>query len=392
MDKKFLFFFNNPWQAVPFIVVLLIFIGGFNILSASGDYELFFRHFGFACISSASAYFALRRGYSFWFQLPVLLALVAIVVGGLLLVAMTPDYAMVNGAKRWIYIGPISVQPSEFVKLIVIVLGAKYLGPLLDKNQKVSLLDFRNWSLKLWGTLLIGAAFTMLVYYQPDMGTAAIILGLTIMMYYLAGMKKVEIFLTLFSALGLLGFLAVAKSYRMDRFQAWFDPWAVRVGDGFQAVQSFITIGSGGWLGYPWGEGVAKLNLPEAHTDFAFAVFCNENGFLGFLFIVALIVILSIALYRIAVAAQNGTSFLLVSGISFLLVGQSIANMAMVCGILPVIGVPFPFISYGGSSMLLSIVAVALVYAVVREELTQASLPSRREDLHVVGRRWQHEK
>lgn len=386
MNKKFLIW-KNPWQAILWIVGTLMFIGCINSFSASYEYNYSVKYIVITAASIILTFFSFRKGYKRYLQDSSLLIFTLVLIGTLILVAVMG--LEVKGAKRWIYIGPFGFQPSEFVKLLVVIIGAKYLGPILDRNEELHLLDYRKW-----GSLGVALFFSGMVLFQPDMGTAAIILGLAVVMYYLAGMKKGEIAFSL--GLGISAMLLVAslKSYRLDRFRIWLDPWSDRLGDGYQSVQSFLAIGSGGIIGFPWGQGPSKLYLPEAHTDFAFAIFCQENGFVGCLFLVLVILIFSCALQRISVNAKSGTSFLLGSGISFLLVGQSIANMAMVCGLLPVIGVPFPFVSYGGSSLLTSILSLGFIYAIFREGSGSGGdgdLPSekRREKLQVVGRRGQ---
>ena len=156
------------------------------------------------------------------------------------------------------------------------------------------------------------------------------------------------------------------------------------------------AIGSGGLTGTNWGHGAAKFAyLPEAHTDFAFAVFCQENGFFGALILLLVFCLLGVAFYKITISTRDQKGFLLAAGVTFLIIGQAFANMAMVCGIFPVIGVPLIFISYGGSSMIISMAAIGLLLSVYDEEEKQQLLDAeppekRRSDLRVVGsRRWQ---
>jgi cell division protein FtsW len=163
--------------------------------------------------------------------------------------------------------------------------------------------------------------------------------------------------------------LALVAPYRLQRFLTWLDPWKDAQGSGYQLAQSILAIGSGGLVGVPWGQGSSKFfYLPEAHTDFAFAIFCQEWGFIGALLLIALFVIFARALIKVAGHTKDKRGFLLVSGVACLLVGQSAANMAMVCGIIPVIGVPLMFISYGGTSMVINMICIGLVLSVYRDE------------------------
>jgi len=157
--------------------------------------------------------------------------------------------------------------------------------------------------------------------------------------------------------------------YRLLRLTNWLDPWKDAQGNGYQLSQSLLAIGSGGATGLPWGQGVSKFfYLPESHTDFAFAIFCQEWGFLGAIILIALFVVFAAALVRIAFKARDPRAFILVSGVTILLVGQGIANMMMVTGCIPVIGVPLMFISYGGTNMVINMICIGLVLSVYRIE------------------------
>ena len=227
------------------------------------------------------------------------------------------------------------------------------------------------------------------------MGTAAIIVALVLGVYVIAGVPKWQ--LAGIFGVGGLAIIAttLASSYRMGRVQVWFDPWLDPRGKGYQMVQSLLAIGSGGLTGTPWGHGAGKFfYLPEAHTDFAFAIFCQENGFLGAMFLLLLFALLGLAFCNITINARDRRGFLLAGGVTFLIIGQAVANMAMVCGILPVIGVPLIFISYGGSSMVLSMAAIGLLLSVYDEEVKEAeqeAMPpeERRDNLRMVrNERW----
>ena len=287
--------------------------------------------------------------------------------------------------------GPISIQPSEFAKLVVIMLAAKYLGIMLRKGQRVSLFAPGDHRMVLAATLI----YAVLVYKQPDLGTAAIIVTLMLGVYIIAGVPKGQL-VCILGASGLLAVVAtLASSYRMERVQVWFNPWLDPRGKGYQMVQSLLAIGSGGLTGTHWGQGAGKFfYLPEAHTDFAFAIFCQENGFVGALILIILFALLGFAFCTITINAKDRRGFLLAGGVTFLIIGQAVANMAMVCGILPVIGVPLVFISYGGSSMVLSMAAIGLLLSVYDDEVQEAeheALPpeERRDNLRMVrNERW----
>ena len=292
----------------------------------------------------------------------------------------------VKGAQRWIILGPISFQPSEFVKLGVILIGASYLGRLMEKGRKPHLYR-TNVNLGFLLALILAA----LVYKQPDMGTAAIILSLMLVLYLVAGMPWKEVFVVGGLSLAAIVLMIVREPYRFNRVKVWFNPWLDPQGNGYQTVQSLVSIGSGGLFGNHFGLGSGKFfYLPEAHTDFAFAIFCQEWGFLGAMFLILLFVLLSASMYTIAKETRDRKGFLLVTGVNFFVVGQAFANMAMVCGLLPVIGVPLSFISYGGTSLIATLMSIGLVMSVYRQELLRRKKEQQADSLPPFRRPYGH--
>lgn len=389
---------ENPKNLIYFLVVLLMGIGSINVLSASfldaqnmfdNSAYFFIRYIIYAVISFTAMYIVSKMNYKYFLDDNVLKYGYFIVLG--LLIAVDVVGITNKGAQRWLHLGPLSIQPSELAKIMVIMLSAKILGDTLQKGYHVSLISGRG---------VKGVAATMilcaLVYAQPDLGTAAIIAALMLCVYIIAGIPSVQIVSIMGIALAGATFLTVFTPYRMQRIKVWFDPWLDEMGAGYQMVLSLLTIGSGGLFGTDWGQGSGKyLYLPEAHTDFAFAVFCQENGFIGAVGLMILFILLGMALFKIAVSAKDKRGFLLAAGISLLIVGQAVCNMAMVCGIFPVIGVPLVFISYGGTSMLISTVSIGLALSVYNQEQKERRMEAvgeqipqdRRSNLRVVGRR-----
>ncbi len=373
MNKKFLIW-DNAKDAMLSLVLFLMLIGCVNVFSASfveaesmfkSGYHYLFRYILFAVTGFFIMwYVGYKMDYHSFFRYK------GLIYAGMFaaLVYVDAFSRSVKGAQRWIILGPISFQPSEFVKLGVLIIGASYLGKLMEKGRKPHLykMDVNQAFL---GALLLAA----LVYKQPDMGTAAIILALMLVLYFVAGMPGKEMAAVLGLGLGAAALMIIREPYRFNRVKVWFDPWVDPQGAGYQTVQSLVSIGSGGLIGNPLGMGTGKFfYLPEAHTDFAFAIFCQEWGFLGALFLMVLFILLCASMYAIAKETRDRSGFLLVTGANFFLVGQAVANMAMVCGILPVIGVPLTFISYGGTSLWASLIAVGLVISVYRHELKTA--------------------
>lgn len=398
MKTSFLRFWKNPVQLIYMVMAILLVIGGINVFSASyvmamdmfnsGWYYLL-RYFIFAGLGLLAMNIVRRVGYKIWLHKYLLWGAFLIVFVMLLAVDLLD--VSTKGASRWLYLGPFSVQPSEFAKLVVIMLAAKYLGRMMRRGERVSLFAAGDHR------LVIAAAVTYaaLVYKQPDLGTAAIICGLAFGVYMIAGIPGWQVLLVLGG--GSLGAViaTLTSPYRLERVKVWFDPWLDQAGAGYQMVQSLLAIGSGNLIGTHWGHGAGKFfYLPEAHTDFAFAIFCQENGFFGAMLLMLLFGLLGYAFCTITSSTRDKQGFLLAGGVTFLIVGQAVANMAMVCGILPVIGVPLIFISYGGSSMMLSMAAIGLLLSVYDEEARRAetdALPpeERRDGLRVVrNERW----
>lgn len=356
-----LWFSDN--EAVLYIMLALILIGAINIFSASfvqasknfHDSYFFIKRHGISFLLGLGALFfmsALRyQATRYW--IPIMY------VGSLaLLTAVHFIGVEVNGARRWINIG-FQFQPSELAKVTAFLLTAAYLGSRVDRSRPISLLSVP--------LLFIGVLFVF-VMKQPDMGTAVIVIGISLLQYIVAGIPREQLLLLIGGGGGAFAYLAMAASYRADRIAAWLDPWAYSQGIGYQSVQGLLAIGSGGFLGTGFGMGASKfLYLPEAHTDFAYAVLCQEMGFLGALAVIALFALLAYYGVRIAMKAPDGFGKMLAIGVLGLIVGQAIINIAMVSGLAPVVGVPLPFISFGGTSLIVNMAAIGMLLNIGRQ-------------------------
>lgn len=394
MKKRFLLW-DNPRQAIYMLMFILLLAGGVNVYSASfvsaqdmfssGWYYLG-RYFLFAAGGMVAIHIVRSIGYRrilnkrFLWYCYVLTFLMLLYV----------DYMGIanKGATRWIYLGPFSIQPSEIAKLVIILLAARYLGSAMKRGQRVELFTGECAHVT-YATLAVVA----LVVKQPDLGTAAIIVALLIGVFVIADLAKKWI-VGIIGA-GLVGavVLTITSPYRWERIKVWFDPWLDERGSGYQMVQSLLAIGSGGLTGTEWGHGAGKFfYLPEAHTDFAFAIFCQENGLLGAALLLLVFAVMGAAFYRISISTRDPKGFLLAAGVTFLIIGQAFANMAMVCGILPVIGVPLIFISYGGSSMLISMCAIGLLLSVYDEEERQMAVDAQTPEERRASFRFVHSR
>jgi cell division protein FtsW len=352
----------SPGEAVFYIVLMLFAIGTINVFSASfvlagqllnDSYFFLKRHLVAFVLGLAGMAVLVRldyrqiKNYLPLFVLAVLAMLLAVHVSGV----------DANGARRWLRLG-FKFQPSELAKLAAVLMAASYIGPRLEKGLPVTVF---SWPVVVTGVM---GAFVLL---QPDMGTAAVIVGLCLLLYLPSGIPRRQVYGLLFCAAMGTVYLVYAAAYRAERIMAWLDPWSYEQTSGYQTVQALLAIGSGSFFGTGLGMGASKFHyLPEAHTDFAFAVLCQEMGFAGATLVLALFAALAWYGIKTALRARDGFGMMVATGATFLIVGQAVGNIAMVCGLLPVTGVPLPFISFGGTSLFVNLLAAGLVISVSR--------------------------
>lgn len=265
----------------------------------------------------------------------------------------------INGARRWLRLWPSTFQPSEFVKFAMILYLARYLS---DRNRDIRV--FRNF-LKPIGVMV---AFQAVMLMQPDFGGAFTLGMITITLVYLAG-APLKYLLALAGASTPVLIYLLMTPYRLKRIFAFLNPWQDPYGDGFQLVQSFVALGSGGLKGVGLGEGMQKLNfLPEVNTDFIFSLIGEELGLLGAFFTISMFLLLFIRGMRIAEKAKGRFSYFLCMGLVLMIVYQMIINISVVTGLLPTKGLPLPFISYGGSSLLINFISAGVILRVSKAE------------------------
>lgn len=281
-----------------------------------------------------------------------LIGLVAVKVPGIGVTA--------NGAARWLALGPITIQPSEFAKIGTLVIVAAMLTTKKRPPENVREI--------LMPIGLVVGIVCALIMVQPDLGTTIAICIMVLALLVVAGTKKL-LLAKLISAGMLLGALLVyAAPYRRDRIFAFLDPWGQSADGAYQVVQSMIAIGSGGIFGAGLGSSVQKVNfLPEAHTDMIFAVIGEELGLVGSIAIIGLFAVFAWAGYTIAMRTADPFQRLLAAGATALIVGQAIVNLGAVMGILPLTGIPLPLISYGSSSRIVVLALVGMLIAISRE-------------------------
>ena len=358
--------FKSETEPIVIVMVILLVTGTINVFSSSyvlaamnfeNPYYFLQRHLQWLLLGTIACWLCRRINY----QRLRGLMFIGLGINLFLLVAVLFVGTTINGAQRWIALGPLSFQPAEFAKLMGVLMGSFSISAVLAKERFRMDRDWPRVAIP-FGAILLMA---FLVYREPDFGTACIVFGVPLFMALVLLVPPRRWVLILIPvALAALA-IGTLQPYRMKRMEVWLDPWSDARNAGYQMVQSLSTIGSGGIFGMGFGDGVSKYEyLPEAHTDFAFAIFSQEHGFFGVLLIFFLFAVLLVASIRVATRAKDTFGQVLALGIIFLVVGQALANLAMVAGLLPVVGVPLPFISYGGSSLIVTMAGMGMLLGI----------------------------
>ena len=273
----------------------------------------------------------------------------------LLILVLIPGIGTVrNGSRSWFGIGSFGIQPSEFTKLGMIIFTSKY----LSRNEK-ELRDIKRGVLPILVILMLVFGLIML---QPDFGTGVIIVMSIVVLLFVSGVKMG--FFVKIGFLGLLGIagLIVVAPYRLKRILSFIDPWSDPLGSGFQIIQSLYAIGPGGLLGLGFGNSIQKhFYLPEPQTDFIFSIISEEFGFMGVVIVASLFMVIIYRGFRISKNCENRFGKYLAFGITFQLAFQTLLNLMVVVGLIPVTGVTLPFLSYGGSSLLITMLGMSIL-------------------------------
>lgn len=309
----------------------------------------------------------------FWDQYSALL----LSVGFLLLILVLMPYIgkSVKGSMRWIPLGPINFQPSELAKILLVVYLASY---LVRRGDEV-----RNKWLGLLKPLGVLSLAMVLLLAEPDFGSVVVIMVAAFTMLFLSGVKLKQFSSVLGIGALLVAILAIAKPYRMQRLIDFRDPFENPFGSGYQLTQSLIAFGRGEWTGIGLGNSIQKLfYLPEAHTDFLFAVLAEELGLLGNLLVIALytaIVVSALCIGRASAAKQHTFAAYVAYGLSILIGIQVIFNLGVNMGVFPTKGLTLPLMSYGGSSLIMNCMAIGMLLRIDRETRAEATARIKRK-------------
>ncbi len=347
--------------------VILIAVGIVMIYSASAIYafermkdSLYFlkRHLVYLGIGAVLSYFmttvniqALRKHAK-----PILISAIVLLV----LVLIPHIGASTGGARRWFKFFGFSFQPSEYLKIALIF----YMADFLDRRKET----MQDLKYTLLPALFVLGICAGLVFLQPDLGTAVTIALVVFILFFVAGVRLRYLAALFLSAVPALLYAMLAKPYRRKRILAFFNPWEDPRGVGFQIIQSFLALGSGGILGVGLGHSQQKLfYLPESHTDFIFSIIGEELGFLGAASVLILFIVFIFAGMVIVFRARDNFSQFLSLGLVSLIALEAVINIGVSIGALPTKGLSLPFISYGGSALLANMVAVGLLINISRE-------------------------
>ena len=342
-------------------VIAIIIFGIIMIYSASSIWAEYKYQDPFKFVKAQSAFFLLgllcifiisKLDINILYKKANLILLISFI---LLILVLIPGIGSIrNGSRSWFGIGSLGIQPSEFAKLGLIIYLSKYLA----NNRKI-IKDVKKGVLPI---LLVIGVFFLLIMLEPDFGTAMVIVLTLVVMIFISGVK-----LSFFIKVGLLGILGIVgliiiAPYRIERIVSFLNPWVDPLGSGYQIIQSLYAIGPGGLLGQGFLNSHQKqFYLPEPQTDFIFSIISEEFGFLGILIVTSFIAFIFYRIIKIALKENNLFKKYLAFGLGFGIIIQSLLNISVVIGLIPVTGVTLPFLSYGGSSLLISMISIGII-------------------------------
>lgn len=355
----------RPDRTLFFVTLILLFLGIAMVFSSSavtaqekqGDPNHFFVKQLIAGAVGLAAMFAVMRVDYHAYQRPVVVfTIVAVVVSLLVLVFFAPSTA---NTQRWLSLPGFNFQPSELAKLALIL----FLAYSLDRRR-----ESVNHPATLMPIVVLVGLMAGLVLIQPDLGTAASLVILAMVVLFVAGLRLHWIGIAALASLPLLYFFVYLVPWRWSRVVVFFDPWRDPLGRGFQIIQSLISVGAGGVSGLGFMEGKQKLFfLPEAHTDFIFAVVGEELGLIGTAIVLLLFLVFFWRGIRSSMRAPDAFGFYLAFGITVMIAVQAFLNISVVLGLLPTKGIPLPFLSYGGSSLIVMLASVGILLNVSQQ-------------------------
>ncbi|CAM2945838.1 cell division protein FtsW [Vibrio mytili] len=352
------------WIALGLMLTGLVMVtsASFPISSRLTDdpFHFMFRHASFLVLAIGASVVILQIPLNEWFKRSHYLLWISFI----LLIVVLVAGKSVNGASRWIPLGLFNLQPAEVAKLSLFIFMSGYLVRKQDEVRETFFGGFMK-------PIMVFAFYAVLLLGQPDLGTVVVMLVTLFGMLFIAGAKLTQFLALMVAGIGAVVGLILVEPYRMRRVTSFLDPWEDPFGSGYQLTQSLMAFGRGEWFGQGLGNSVQKLEyLPEAHTDFVFAVLAEELGFVGV--VLVLILIFSLVLKAVYIgkrAFEDGEVFggYLAIGIGIWFAFQTLVNVGAAAGIVPTKGLTLPLISYGGSSLIIMSVAVSMLLRIDHE-------------------------
>ncbi|NLL30149.1 MAG: stage V sporulation protein E [Clostridiales bacterium] len=347
------------------VILLLLFVGIIMVYSSSSYYALyeknspeyfFIKEIIWTVVGIGAMLFTMSIDYHYYKKITGQLFIITLIF----LIFVLFFGVEVNGAKRWIRFGPLSFQPSELAKYVLVI----YLAKQLDRRNSNINKFFKGVVLYLG----ISAVFAVLVLLEKNLSITAIIMIVAVIMIFVGG-AKISHLIPIFPAGLLVGVaLILAEPYRLDRLTTFMNPWGDPSGNSYQLIQSIYALGSGGLLGVGLGNSKQKaLFMPEPHNDFIFAIIGEEFGFIGCAFVILLFMYIIYKGAYVAIKAKDNYGYLLAVGIVSIISIQAVINIAVVSGSMPVTGVPLPLISYGGTSLVINMLALGILLNISRQ-------------------------
>jgi cell division protein FtsW len=378
-----------PFRGNPALIASILLLTGLGLV------VLYSASYGFGVISKDDGLYYISRQLrpalvglllffiASWVNLELLRKMMLPMVMGTIILCILPFFPGIgvtkNGASRWIGIGSVEYQPSELVKLVLPL----YLAHIFDKKQNG--IDFLTSGIL--PPVVITAIFFLIIYRQNNLSTAMFIAANALFIFFLAGVKLRYFFIAVIMMLPLTSFMVLTKEHRLRRVISFFWPDWEPQGAGYQVRSSLLTIMSGGILGKGIGQGTRKIaSVPEVHSDFIFSAFAEESGFIGVFLLFALFAFFAWQGYRAGSRAPTVYRRLLAYGMVTMIVSQALLNVAVVAGSLPATGIPLPFFSHGGSSLLTTLIMAGLIVNVSRQGRTVAQMENLKQYAQEVRR------
>jgi len=362
-SDKFLF-----WATLLLVCASVVMVYSASAVQAEtryGEpYRYLFKQLSWAVIGFLLLLGAMRIDYHHYRRPPVIWAVLGLVVAGLLKVFL---FAPSNGARRWIAVAGVSMQPSELAKLAAIFFAAALLERRMHRINEVTY--------ALVPVAIVTTALAGLIVIEPDFGTSTMVVAVVGVMVFAAGLSYGYLIGGLVMLLPVAMILVASEPYRVRRVMTFLDPWQDPLGAGYQQIQALIAVGSGGTFGKGLMGGVQKLfYIPEPHTDYIFAVIAEELGLIGTTVVLVCFAVIAWRGLRTALVAPDRFGSLLAIGLTMMVALQALFNMSVVLGMLPTKGIPLPFVSNGGSSLVVNLFAMGILLNVSQQASPTAAM------------------